>query len=153
MTRTTKIVMIVSAILGFSAGITGGVTTALKMTDTMQSLYVTVLPGSLFEFSSIQFHRADAAHARDAVSFEIYTLGQLQSVLPQYASQGALAFAFARLAIIEETAGNALAAQAAFEQARAYEKKLHPDKDITDEQLRHAVRLRDEGLEKYHLPL
>ena len=151
MSRAMKIVWFVSSVLGLTAGLATGVPEGKALAARLFSLRTVAVEQELSTWAAMQFQHADSDHARAAVLLEIQALEQIGHLPPQYQlvpPQGELLFAYARLAIIEESSGNSAAAQAAFRKARAWQSRLHPGHPVTDEQFRQAVRQRDEAMAK-----
>jgi hypothetical protein len=68
-----------------------------------------------------------------------------------FVQAGRLEFAYARLAMIEEAAGNKDAKRAALDRAKAWDKRLHGREQITDERLKNAVRTMDQVMDRVRL--
>lgn len=118
------------------------------MTESIQTITADSVPS---DFSALQFQYADADHAREAVLFEIRTLEQLQRLAQNSTVNGELAYAYTRLGMVDESDGQATAAAAAFDEARAWMMKFHPGQAMTDEQLKDVIRRLDHAREKYPL--
>jgi hypothetical protein len=149
MSRATKVVLFVSSLLGLFSGMVTGVPEGKALAARMFSLRTAAVDQELSRFSATEFQHADEAHARAAALLQIRALEQIRHLPRQYQlvpPEGELLVAYARLAMIEEAAGNSAGAQAAFQQARAWQNSLHPGHDVTDEQFRKFVRQRDAAI-------
>ena len=151
MGRATKLVLFASSVLGLIAGIGTGVPEGKALAARLFSLRTAAVDQELSTFSATQFQHADEAHARSAVLLQIQALEQIRQMPRQYQPvppDGELLVAYSRLAMIEESCGNSAAAQAAFQQARTWQSRLHPGHEVTDEQMRQFVRQRDKAFAK-----
>ncbi len=143
--RAIKIAFFVSSLLGLLVGLATGVPEGKALAVRLFSLRVSAIEREFSAFSGAQFQHADAEHARQAVLSEIRTLEALQHLAlyspPTNSRQRlALYIAHARLAMIEEAAGNAPAAGAARAKAAEQWRTLHPGTEATPEQMKQAVR-------------
>jgi len=151
MTRAAKVVIIVAVFLGLTVGVGLGIyeaNTVGSITETTKIIAASSVPS---DFAARQFKYADTTHARQAVLLEIGILEQLQRVTHDSVQAGRLEFAYARLAMIEEAAGNKDAKRAALDQAKAWDKRIHGREEITDEQLKNAVRTMDQAMDRVRL--
>ncbi|MBV9144945.1 MAG: hypothetical protein JO065_03445 [Acidobacteria bacterium] len=108
------------------------------------------------DFATRQYERADSDHARQAIQFEIKLRQQLKDYeasdpVLERVMDGGLAFAFIRLAMVEEAAGRGTEEQIAFDRARVLMKKAHPNETLTDDDLRNTVRKFDAATDKFRL--
>jgi len=141
MARTSKIVLSGAALAGLIVGVVAGIGAARMLGDLTRTVQSSVAESVPSDFAMRQFQFADTEHARAAVHFEIQMLQQLSRAEPNNSIiNGKLRFAYTRLAMIEEKAGRIKEAEAAFDQARIFVKKSHPKEDMSDEQLRAAIR-------------
>ena len=148
--RTTKIGLFASSVLGLIVGLATGVPEGKTLAVRLFALRTTAIERELAAFSAAQFQHADAEHARQAVLQEIRALealrhrelrlSQKQRSREDFSQDHALYIAYARLAIIEEAAGAASAANAALAKAAEQRRALDPASDITPEQVKQAVR-------------
>ena len=138
--RALKIVLFVSSVLGLAAGLATGVPEGRALAVRLFSLRTLAVERELSAFSAVQFQHADAEHARQAVLSEIRALDSLQHLALRPPPNQALYIAYARLAIIEEAAGRASAAQSVQSKAAEQWRSLHPGGEITPEQMKQAVR-------------
>jgi len=106
----------------------------------MQSAEVLSASSVTSEFALQQFEHADTAHARQAVLLQIRTIEQLEQVARDPGSDRQLGFAYIRLAMIEEASGQTEAERSALDQARRWFKGVHPRDELTDEQLKDALK-------------
>lgn len=97
-------------------------------------------------FSAVQFHYADSDHARQAVLSEMRIDGILQRLSPRMLSGQSLYVPYARLALIEDAAGNTSASQAAFAKAKVIAREHHPKEEVTLEKMK-------QGLQRYDATL
>jgi len=151
MSRSELIIGFFSSLLGLLVGLAVGVPVGNARAERLFSQRSGAVAQELAAFAATQFRYADAAHARAAVRLEIQTLSQIARLPGKYQPappQPALAAAYARLGMIEESAGNAPGAQAAFQRARALQGQVNRGSAPTDEQLRGLVRRQDETLAK-----
>ena len=148
--RAMKIAFFCSSLLGLLVGLATGVPEGKALAVRLFALRTGAIEHELAEFSAIQFQHADAEHAREAVLSEIRTREGLQHLALQVPrsqssqkhlsqSQG-LYLAYARLAMIEEAAGNASKAHAALDKAAGQWRAMHPGTETSTEQMRQAVR-------------
>lgn len=152
MKRTSKLVLTGSAVLGLLVGAVAGITAGKALEHAVETAQSSIVEKAPSDFAIRQVQYADTDHARHAVQFEINMLLQLQRCEPNNTViSGELGFAYTRLAMIEETARRDTQAQIAFDQARLLMRKAHPSKDMTDEQLRTAVRRFDAASNKLRM--
>jgi hypothetical protein len=140
MSRGMKAAFFVTALLGLLSGLAAGVPAGKALAVRLFSRRTVAVERDLAAFSAAQFEHADAAHARQAVLTEIYTLDLLDHLALPPPRNTALYVAYARQAMIEESAGDAAAAQADFAKAAQQWKALHPGSEVTAEQMKQAVR-------------
>lgn len=146
-----KITFAVASIIGFAVGVVCGCYKGRDASLSMQSAEAMSIPSITSDFALEQFEHADHAHARQAVLLEIKLLEQLERVVHEtgasgglFASEGLqLALAYTRLALIEETVGQTEAARRDLDQAKAWFNRNHPDKDVSDEQLKDTLKRSD----------
>jgi len=151
MSRSELIIGFYSSLLGLLVGLAVGVPVGKARAERLFSQRSEAVAQELAAFTATQFRHADAAHARAAVELEIQTLSQIDRLPAKYQPappQSALAAAYARLGMIEESAGNAPAAETAFQRARSLQGQVDHGSPPTDEQLRGLVRHQDEMLVK-----
>lgn len=113
MSRLTKIVAIVSCAVGLMAGVVSGVPRGREGAAAMIDAGCLSVQNELSVVSAVQFHYADSDHARQAVLSEMRIDGILKRLSPQMLGGQSLYIPYARLALIEDAAGNAPASQAA----------------------------------------
>jgi hypothetical protein len=140
MTRGMSAVAFATAILGLVAGLASGVPAGKALAVRLFSRRTLAMERDLAAFSAAQFEHADSGHARQAVLDEIRTLELLDRLSVRPPRNAALYLAYARLAMIEEAAGDPAAAQADFAKAAGQWSRLHPGEEISAEQMRQAVR-------------
>ncbi len=80
---------------------------------------------------------------------EIKILGQLERAAPDSSSEGQSGFAYTRLAMIEEAAGQAEAERRALDQAKEWFGRAHPREGLTGEQMKSALKLLDEASDRF----
>jgi hypothetical protein len=158
MTRTIKITFAIASSIGFAVGIVCGCYKGRDASLFIQSAEVMSIPSTTSDFAREQFERADQAHAHQAVLLEIKLLEQLERVVHEPgASDGhpaseraglQLVLAYTRLALIEETAGQTEAARRDLDQAKAWSNRNHPDKEVTDEQLKNTLKRFDAAFDR-----
>jgi hypothetical protein len=151
MTRATKTAVTVAAVLGLIVGIVPGAYVGSTTGEMMGNIQTTLTPAPLSDFSAWQFKYAESARAREAVLLEIGILQQLERVNHNSVQEGRLGLAFARLAMIEEATDNQDAARTALDKARKSFKRLHPREDLSDAQLKDAVKRSDQVMERVRL--
>jgi len=143
MTRAIKITFIMAATLGLGFGGYLGRRSAIQIGDSLKSIQYIAPTKTVSDFARTQFMRADTDHARQAVMLQIQLLEQLERVDKSFHADD-LAFAYIRLAMIEEAAGQPAAEQRALAQARVRHRQMHSRNDeLTDEELRNAVKRSD----------
>jgi hypothetical protein len=140
MSRGMKAGFFATALLGLLSGLATGVPEGKALAVRLFSRRTVAVERELAAFSAAQFEHADAAHARQAVLAEIGTLELLDHLSLPPPRNAALYLAHARLAVIEEAAGDASAAQADFAKAARQWEALHPGSEVTAEQMKQAVR-------------
>jgi hypothetical protein len=94
-------------------------------------------------FSAVEFHYANSGHARKAVLSEMRIDGILQRLSPQMLSGYSLYVPYARLALIEDAAGNTSASQSAFAKAQEIVREHHPTQEITLDEMKQALQRYD----------
>jgi hypothetical protein len=143
MMRAIKITFIAAAILGFSFGGYLGHRSAIQVGDSLESIQYIAPTKIASDFARTQFMRADTDHARQAVMLQIQLLEQLELADKSFHAHD-LAFAYIRLAMVEEAAGRPAAEQRALAQARVRYRQMHSRNDeLTDDELRNAVERSD----------
>jgi len=148
MTRTIKITFLTAAVLGLASGVYLGYSEANETSDLIESGQYFAPTATAANFARVQFMRADSDHARQAVLLQIHLLEQLESVDKTFHAYE-LAFAYIRLAMVEEAAGQPEAEQQALALARArYKQTQSRSEDMTDDELKNAVRRIDQALGK-----
>ena len=148
MTRAMKITFTVAAVIGFVSGNAYGWYNAEQASGFMQSAEVLSASSVTSEFALQQFEHADTAHARQAVLLQIRTVEQLEQVARDPGSDGQLGLAYIRLAMIEEASGQTEAERSALDQARRWFKGVHPRDELTDEQLKNALKQWDGAFDR-----
>ena len=99
------------------------------------------------DFARTQFMHADTDHARQAVLLQIQLLEKLELVDKSFHADD-FAFAYTRLALIEEATGRPEAAQRALARATARYSQMYPsNKELTDDELRNEVKRLDSAIE------
>jgi len=148
MTRAMKITFMVAAIGGFVVGAVYGFYSANELSAAMESVASISAPSVISNFARQQFEHADGVHARQAVLLEISTLEELERAAHDSATEGQLGFAYTRLAMIEEGAGQADAERQALDQARGWLNHSHPRQERTDEQMKSALKRWDSAADR-----
>jgi hypothetical protein len=144
MTRAIKITFIVAAVLGLGFGSYTGYSSADDVSNSLKSIQYLGPTSVVSDFARLQFEHADTDHARQAVMVQIHLLEQLELADKAFHADGELGFAYLRLAMIEEAAGQAEAEQGALVQARARFKRSHShSEELTDDELKNAVKRLD----------
>ena len=147
MSRATKIIFAAFAVLGFACGVVLGYGRGKQASNAGESVYL-MSGRHLKEFVVQQFQHADADHARQAVMLEIKVLELAERAAPGPMYEGDLAYAYVRLAMVEEIAGQLEAERAALDQARVYFKRLHPQREPTDDAMKYALTRMDEAWDR-----
>lgn len=151
MSRARMLAGFLASVLGLAVGIASGVPEGKALARRMFTLRAAAIENELSVFSAMQFEHADSEHARQAVLHEIHTLESLARQSPRFATRlsaqsvapqrdAALYLAYARLALVEQAAGDASGAQAAQAQARDYWSQLHSGAQLTPAQMAQSVR-------------
>jgi hypothetical protein len=139
-----KISFLLSALFGVVAGGALGCYQGAEMGESLRSVEPISAGFAVSDFAARQFHYADAEHARQAALLEISVREQLRTVAHDSVSDGGLALAYVRLAMVEEAAGNKEAERHAMEQARAWSPRPRQGQDPSDERLRELLNKMDE---------
>ncbi len=143
MMHAEKITFIFAAILGLGCGGYFGCRSAIQIGDSLESIQYLAPTEVASDFARTQFMYADTDHARQAVILQIQLLEQLELADTSFHAND-LAFAYTRLAMVEEAAGRPDAAQRALAQARARYKKVHSrSEELTDDALKNVVKQSD----------
>lgn len=146
MTRAVKITFLAAALLGLAFGAYSGYSGASKASDSLESGQYTTPTTIASDFARIQFMHADADHARQAVMLQIHLLEQLELADKTFHEDRELAFAYVRLAMVEEAAGQPEAEQHALAQAKAFHKRVHACcEELTDNDLKNGVKRLDQA--------
>jgi len=148
MTRDIKCSFVAAAILGLGCGGYLGYFEANQTSDTLKSIQYIGPTRSVSDFARKQFMHADTDHARQAVILQIRLLEQLELADKSFHADE-LAFAYIRLATIEEAAGRTDGEQLALLQARARWKPHPRDKEVTDDDLKNALRRSDKLVDNH----
>ncbi len=109
----------------------------------MQSAEVISISSVTSDFALQQFEHADSSHARQSVLLEIKILKQLERAAPEHGSGGRLGFAYTRLAMIEEAAGQQEAGRRALDEARERLKLVYPREELTGKQMKMMLKQLD----------
>ena len=146
MSRPVKLLIPICAIAGLLVGSVIGIRTGKSLSNMIDQTNVVSCDAAPSDFSARQLKYADNEHARTAVLFEIRTLEQRQQLQQSSVTSGELGIAYARLGIVEEAAGNANEAHAAFDKARTFLPRTHPGQIATDVQIKKTVQRIDDAL-------
>lgn len=146
MSRLTKIVAIVSCTVGFIGGAVSGVSGGREGAAALIDAGSLSVQGQLSVFSAVQFHHADCDHARQAVLSEMRIDGILRRLSPSMPGAQSLYIPYARLAVIEDAAGNTSASQAAFAKAKEIAREHHPKEEVTLEMMKQGLQRYDDVL-------
>ena len=144
MTRVMKVSFFLSAMLGLAAGAVFGYRQGAELGESMRSIEPIAASSAASDFAARQFHHANVEHARQAALLEISVLEQLRVATSDTPAQGRLGFAYIRLAMVEEAAGNKEAERRAMEQARAWFPPPRPGHELSDDQLKQALNRMDD---------
>jgi hypothetical protein len=146
MMRAIKITFLTAAILGLGFGVYLGYSEANEVSDSLESIQYIAPAKIVSDFARIQFMRADTDHARQAVLLQIDLLERLEQADKTFHEDGAVEFAYIRLAMIEEAAGQPDAEQHALAQARARYRRVHSSsEEMTDDELKKVVKRLDQA--------
>jgi hypothetical protein len=146
MTRAIKLTFVAAAILGLGWGGYLGCSEANQVSSSLESIRYIAATQVAADFARTQFTQADADHARQAVILQIHLLVQLEFADKSFHASE-LAFAYVRLAMVEQGAGRAEAEHRALAQARARLRQIHsPNEEPTDDELENAVRRSDRAI-------
>jgi DNA-directed RNA polymerase beta subunit len=143
-----KITFIVAVVIGLSLGSVGGWYNAEMLSGPMQSVEAIAASSLTSDFALQQFEHADNSRARQAVQLQIEVLERLEKADRDTGSEGQLGFAYTRLALIEEAAGQTVAERSAQDEARQWFKRSHPQGDLTDEQMRTGLKRMDAAFDR-----
>ncbi len=147
MRRAIKITFIAAAILGLGCGGYLGRRSAIQIGDSLESIQYVAPTKVASDFARTQFWRADTDHARQAVMLQIQLLEQLELADKSFHADD-LAFAYTRLAMVEEAAGRPEAEQRGLAQAKARYRQMHSRSgERTDDDLKNAVKRMDRALD------
>jgi len=147
MTRAIKITFIAAAILGLGCGGYVGHRSAIQIGDSLESIQYIAPTRVASDFARTQFMRADTDHARQAVMLQIQLLEHLELADKSFHADD-LAFAYIRLAMVEEAARRPEAEQRGLAQARARYRQIHSrSEERTDDDLKSAVKRMDRALD------
>jgi hypothetical protein len=147
MTRAHKITFIAAAILDLGCGGYFAHQSAVEISDSLESSQYIGPTGVASDFARKQFMHADTDHARQAVMLQIQLLEQLELADKSFHANE-LAFAYIRLAMVEEAAGRPEAEQRALAQARARIQQTHSrNAESTDDELENGVRRVDRAID------
>ena len=147
MTRAMVLCILASALIGVSVGAVSGRNEGVLLSHSFDDLSTTFLSETTNHFAVRQSRHADSAHAREAVLLQIKVLQLLERSHKGAANELQLGSAYVRLSMIEEAAGDNAAEQAALQQARSYFKRLHPEREQTDDRLKGDLRKMDDFLD------
>jgi hypothetical protein len=150
--RRRMVAGFLASVLGLVLGVGTGVPEGKALARRLFTLRATAIKSELSAFSATQFRHADSEHARKAVLAEIAMLQTLARVAPQLsgpqaATPSTLYLAYARLALVQQSAGDAAAAQRAQQEAQRYWGQLHPGSELSAEQMRQSVSEFDERIQ------
>lgn len=149
MTRAIKVTFLLAAAFGLSLGAYSGYSDAHETNHLLKSVQYLAPTKIASDFAHTQFAHADTNHARRAVLMQIDLLEQLELADKDFHDNGELAFAYVRLAMIEEAAGQPDAEQRALAQARARYKQAHSrGEELTDDELKNLVKRLDQAADK-----
>lgn len=141
MTRGVKAICLAAAVFGLAVGAYRGHAEANQTSDFQQSIQYIAPTQIASDFARVQFMRADSDHARQAVMSQINLLQRLQLADKTFHSDGELAMAYIRLAMVEESVGHLEEQNRALGLARACFERAHPQgKQGTDDELKAFVR-------------
>jgi len=145
MTRAMIVTFVMAAVLGLGVGGYLGYSGANEASNSSESFQYFLPTSVVSDFARVQFEHADTDHARQAVMLQIGLLEQLEQADKSFHAKE-LAFAYARLGMIEEVAGQTEAERRALAQARARDKRdRFRSEELTDDELRNVVKRMDRG--------
>ena len=151
MTRAMKVGMAIAALVGLAIGGGEGIYQTRWLGGATEFVEVHSISSAFSDFAVQQFKYADTAHAREAVLLQISVLQRLEPIDHDFHIGAELGWAYTRLGMIEELAGQKEAARAALDQARAHFKLLQPHEELTDDQMKNTVKLMDDAWDRVRL--
>lgn len=140
MNTQLRITVVVGALAGILTGGILGAYTARQNEGIVESARVIAASSATAAFAAEQFRHADPEHARQAVMLQIDILQQFERLSPSSVHENNLGFAYTRLAMIDKTAGQEVASEVAFQQAKDWFQKVHPESRLTSVQMESFVR-------------
>jgi len=147
MTRAAKTTFIAAAAVGLVLGGVLGGREAAQASQAMQSAEVLSASSVTSDFARQQFEYADTDHARRAVQLQISVLEKLEGLTHDRLYRGELGYAYTRLGMIEQSAGQPEAEQRAIAQARTWFGQNFGH-EISDDQMRTGLKLLDQGADR-----
>ncbi len=151
MTRGMKISIVAAALIGLTLGAAFGVKQGIWLSRSFDQAEPIFLRHATGDFAAEQFKYADIAHAREAVMLQIHVLQLLKRLNNEPGDDGWIGWAYVRLAMIEESAGQKEAERAALDTAREYFSRSRPAEELTDDQMKSALIRMDEAMERARL--
>lgn len=149
MTRAAKIVYGLALIIGLSVG---GLFGFLGNKSTLKSIHDGVrltAPNELDAFSFLQYRHADVNHAKAALLTDADLLQRLEAFDPNKGEKFQLTSTYTRLALLEDSLGNAQASREYMAKARNwYRAAGGREQDYSDSQMKAASNAFDERREQ-----
>lgn len=137
--RAAKITFAAAAVLGLAVGVAWGYYTAEQLSELMESSLLIFAESTTSDFAVQQLEHANTDHARRAVQLQITILERAERATSAPAYKRQLGYAYTRLAMVEQAAGEAQAERAALDQARVW----FNQKELRDDQMKKALKLLD----------
>ena len=135
-----RITVVVAALAGILSGGILGAYMARKNDGIVESARVIAASSATAAFAAEQFRHADPQHAREAVMLQIDILQQFERIAPSSVHERNLGFAYTRLAMVDEAVGQKADSEVAFQDAKDWFQKVHPENRLTDVQMESFVR-------------
>lgn len=149
MTKAMKIAFVATAALGLAVGAGFGYSEATDLSESRQSVEPIIARSVVSDYAARQFRNADSDHAREAVQLEISVRRRLRAATQDPSEDGHVGFAYVRLALIEDAAGNQEAGRQAMAEARTWFKP-RPGQSLSDDQLKDVLKKLDKSWDRYH---
>ncbi len=149
MTKAMKITFVATAVLGLAVGAGFGYSEATDLSESSQSVEPSIASSVVSDYAARQFRNADPDHARQAVQLEISIRKRLRAATQDSGEDGHVGFAYVRLAVIEDAAGNEEAGRQAMAEARTWFKP-RPGQPPSDDQLKDVLKKLDKAGDRYH---
>jgi hypothetical protein len=147
MTRAAKITYAMAALIGLASGFVLGFHMEALASKSFYEVQRMAAAFEITNFSYVQYRRADAQHAKEALLTCARFLEEMERLKPDRTQEADLAIAYTRLALLEDAAQNASQSQSYMNQAMSW-RKTNGALNASDAEIKAGQRRIDEALDR-----